>query len=194
MKTKFFIALSLLVLFSVNIKAQEKDRRFGFEINGGLSFATNKFAEGLKPGFGAEGLLHYRFMPHTGVYAGWGANWLSTENETSELNRDYEETGYVVGLQFKHPVAGSSASYLVRAGAIFNHIEVENDNGELLEDTGHGAGLQIAAGMDFKLGSSWSIVPTVKYHSLNRPMNSEGSMIDTKFNYLSVRVGILKMF
>jgi hypothetical protein len=194
MKTKVFMALTMLTIISLVSEAQEKDRRFGFEINGGPSFATNKFADGLRMGFGTEGLFHYRFMPHTGIYAGWGANWLTTENLSSELNRDYEETGYVLGLQFKHPAWGSRASFLVRAGMIYSHIEVENDNGEILEDTGHGAGLQLAAGMDFKLGSSWSLTPFVKYHSLNRPLNSEEGPADSRFSYLSVRVGILKMF
>jgi hypothetical protein len=79
-------------------------------------------------------------------------------------------------------------------GAIYSHIEVENDNAEILEDTGHGTGLQLAAGMDFKLGSSWSLTPFVKYHSLNRPLNTEAGTADTRFSYLSVRIGILKMF
>lgn len=194
MKTKVFIALLLMSLVPLAGTAQEKDSKFGIELNGGLSFAMNKFAESLKPGFGAEALFHYRFMPHTGVYAGWGANWLSTENPDSEPNRDYEETGYVLGVQFKHPIQGSRSSYFVRAGVLYNHIEVENDNKETLDDTGHGPGLQLAAGMDINLGSSWHLAPYVQYQSLKRPLYSEGSQMDTRFSHLSLRVGILKMF
>ena len=145
-------------------------------------------------GFGFDGTLHYRFMPFTGVYAGWGENWFSTETSSSETNRDYEETGYVLGLQFKYPLRDSRSSLFLRAGALYNHIEVENDNGDITVDTGHGPGFQLATGIDIKLGSSWSLTPVIKYNDLTRSLNTEGSSVDIRYNYLSVRIGILKMF
>ena len=194
MKTKALIALALATIISVTVFAQEKERRFAFELSGGPSMATREFADGLRVGFGFDGTFHYRFMPHTGIYGGWGENWFSTETSFSEANMDFEETGYVLGLQFKHPLEGSSSSYFLRAGALYNHIEVENENGDITGDTGHGPGLQLAAGIDIRLGSTWSLTPVVKYNALSRTLNSEGGTLDIRYNYLTVRIGILKMF
>ena len=82
-------------------------------------------------------------------------------------NTDFEETGYVIGLQFKHPVDGFLSSYYLRAGALYNHIEVENDNGDIIGDTGHGLGFQLAAGVDIPLGAKWSLTPGVKYNAVS---------------------------
>jgi len=133
-------------------------------------------------------------MSNIGIYAGWGKNWLSSETTSSDTNKDYEESGYVLGLQFLQPIKSSNYSYFLRAGALYNHVEVENDNGDITEDTGHGLGLQMAAGMDINLGSSWSLTPVVKYNSMLQYLNSDGGSIGINYNYLSVRIGILKMF
>jgi len=194
MKTKGFIALAMSTALSLNSTAQEKEKRFGLEIAGGPSFATSEFAEGLRMGFGFDGTFHYRFMPYTGIYAGWGENWFTTETSSSETNRDYEETGYVLGLQFKHHFKGSRSSYFLRAGALYNHIEVENDNGDILEDTGHGPGFQLAGGIDISLGSGWSLTPGVKFNSLSRETEYEGASKQLEYKYVSARIGILKRF
>ncbi|MBE0675957.1 MAG: porin family protein [Bacteroidales bacterium] len=190
MKAKLLSVLAFTMVLTVSATAQESSKKWGFELSGGPSFATSDFAVGLKPGFGTDGAFHYSFLPRFGVYAGWGANWISSENTDSELNRDYEETGYVLGLQFRQPIGTSKSAYFLRAGALYSHIEVENDNGDILEDTGHGFGVQLAAGMEFELGSSWSISPVVKHHFLSRDHNGA----DTDFNYLTVRLGIMKRF
>ncbi len=194
MKTKVFIAMAMLALFSTTTDAQEKEKRFGLEVSGGPSFATREFADGLRMGYGVEGTIHYRFMPFTGIYAGWGENWFSTETSSSDNNRDYEETGYVLGLQFKYPIKGSRASFFLRAGALYNHIEVENDNGDILEDTGHGPGYQLAGGIDVSLGSGWSLTPGIKFNSLSRETEFEGASGQLDYQYISARIGIMKRF
>ena len=194
MKTRVFIAMAMLALFSTTTDAQEKEKRFGLEVSGGPSFATREFAEGLRMGYGVEGTIHYRFLPFTGIYAGWGENWFSTETSSSDNNRDYEETGYVLGLQFKYPIKGSRASFFLRAGALYNHIEVENDNGDILEDTGHGPGYQLAGGIDVSLGSGWSLTPGIKFNSLSRETEFEGASGQLDYQYISARIGIMKRF
>lgn len=195
MKAKLFIVFTMCAALSLNSAAQDRESRFGFELSGGPSFATSEFAEGIRMGFGFDGAFHYRLLNYTGVYAGWGANWFTTETSSSNTNRDYEETGYVLGLQFMHPIKDDRSSYFLRAGVLYNHIEVENDNGDILEDTGHGPGFQLAAGVSFDLGSAWSIAPVMKFNYLTRPLDSEeNSAVDTNFNYITLRIGIQKMF
>jgi len=194
MKTKVLLTLTLSVILSLGALAQEKDKRFAFEISGGPSFPTSEFVEGIKIGFGFEGIFQYRFLPHTSVYGGWGANWLSTELANSDNNMDYEETGYVLGLDFRHPIGDSRMAYYLRAGALYNHIETENEEGEIINDTKHGPGFQLAGGLDFNLGNNWSLTPGLKFNYLSRETDYEGTPTQLDYQYISVRIGIAKKF
>ncbi len=195
MKTKGLIVCALVALIAFNGVAQEKEKRFGFEISSGASVATKKLGgEKVNPGFGFEGILHYRFMPHTGIYGGWGWNRFGADNSFAGTDVCFEETGYVFGLQFKHPVGTSALSYYVRGGGLYNHIETENADGDIINDTKHGLGYQLAGGIDLNLGSNWSLTPGIKFNSLSRETEFEGASKQMDLNYLSVRVGILKKF
>jgi len=193
MKTKGLIAI--LVLLSVSSFAQQKEKRLGFELSGGASFATKDLYDAeLKTGLGFEGILHYRFMPYTGIYAGWGWNKFSANESFAGKNMDFEETGYMLGLQFKHPFGTSPVSYYLRAGGLYNHIEIENKEGDITEDTGHGFGWQVAGGVDIPFGRNWSITPGVKFNSLTKYLDIEGTSTQLDMDYISVRVGVLKNF
>lgn len=194
MKTKVFLALTLSVILSVGALAQEKDKRFAFDISGGPSFPTSEFVMGIRMGFGFECTFQYRFMPFTGVYGGWGANWLSTESANSENNMDYEETGYVMGLDFRHPIGSSNLSYYVRAGALYNHIETENSDGDIIVDSGHGLGFQLAGGLDYNLGKNWSLTPGLKFNSLLSDTELEGVTKQIKYQYIAAKIGLSKKF
>ena len=98
----------MIVFLSMSSFAQESEKRFGFEFNSGVSIATKKIGDAsLKPGFGFEGLFHYRFLPHLGVYAGWGWNRFGADQSFAGKDVCFEETGYVVGLNFNHPIGTS---------------------------------------------------------------------------------------
>jgi opacity protein-like surface antigen len=195
MKTKGLIAFVMFAILSLNGIAQESEKRFGFELGSGASFATSQLAgTSLKTGFGFEGIFHYRFMPHAGIYGGWGWNKLAANNSFAGSDVCFEETGYVLGLQFKHPVGSMPLSYYLRAGGLYNHIEVENADGDIIGDTGHGFGFQLAAGIDYSLGKNWSLTPGVKFNSLSRDLEMGGTTTKLNLNYVSVRVGILKRF
>ena len=191
MKTKVCFLFVLFAIVSITGKAQENPRRFGFEISGGPSMATREILSGkLQNGFGVEGIIHYRLMSFTGVYGGWGWNRFSSNGSFAGNNSDFEETGYVIGLQFKHPIPGFSSSYYLRAGALYNHIEIENEDGMIIYDSGHGFGWQLAGGVDIRLGSNLSFTPGVKYNALNCEVDNEGVTIPIKYHYLSLRAGL----
>lgn len=58
----------MVVVFALSSFAHKSEKRFGYELNSGLSVATKEIADaGLNPGFGFEGIIHYRFMPHLGL-------------------------------------------------------------------------------------------------------------------------------
>ncbi|PKP48288.1 MAG: opacity protein [Bacteroidetes bacterium HGW-Bacteroidetes-1] len=195
MKTKGLFTLAVLALLSLNSIAQENEKRFGFELSTGASWATSKPGDAkLNTGFGFEGIFHYRFMPHTGVYAGWGWNRFGADNSFVGTDVCFEETGYVFGLQYEHPIEAMPLSYYFRAGGLYNHIEIENADGDIIGDTGHGLGFQLAAGIDYALGKNWSITPELKFNYLSGDVEMEGVSTTLNHNYISLRVGFVKRF
>jgi len=195
MKTNVLVLAAIFSLLTIGSFAQENEKRFGVELSGGVSFATRKLSNiKLQPGFGFEGLFHYRFITHLGVYGGWGWNRFGSDNSFAGQDICFEETGYVFGLQFKHLIGESPVKYYLRAGGLYNHIETENAEGEIINDTGHGLGYQLAGGVDINLGSNWSLTPGVKFNSLSRDTEFEGISKQFNLNYISLRVGILKKF
>lgn len=186
----------LLLLFSIKGIAQEREPRFGIELGGGASFATKKIDDAkLKVGFGFEGMLHYRILSHFGVYAGWGWNKFSSANSFVGSNADFEETGYMFGLQFKHPIGSSPISFYLRGGGLYNHIEIESKNGDLVKDTKHGLGWQVAGGVNVPLKGKWSLNAGVRFNSLTRKnVDFESIKRDIALNYLGVRIGIQRLF
>lgn len=195
MKTFRTLILLTLTLISLNSRAQNADNKFSFEFNIGPSLAISDIGgTDLKPGAGFEALFSYRFMPHVSAYAGWGWNRFASDEAFSGANADFEETGYIFGLQFSHPVNDSRLSLLLRLGGLYNHIEIENNSGDITYDTGHGLGLQAAAGVEYRFGESWSLSPIVKFHTLSRDLDVDGANTDLDLRYLGLRVGIIKRF
>lgn len=194
MKTKGLV-LTMLLLAALGSFAQEKQKRFGFELNTGISMATKQIeGASMKTGFGFEGILHYRFMQYLGVYAGWGWNRFGADNSYAGSDVCFEETGYIIGLTFKHPIASSKFAYDLRVGALYNHIETENADGDIIDDTGHGLGFQLAGGINVDLGKNWSLTPGVKFNYLSRNTEFAEANIQLDHQYISARIGIMKRF
>ena len=105
-----------------------------------------------------------------------------------------EETGYIFGLQFKQNLPGSPVSCFVRGAGLYNHLETENSDGNVISDSGHGLGWQVAGGFDIPLSTKWSITPGVKFNTLRRDTEYEGISHELNHRYVSVRVGFLRRF
>lgn len=187
--TFLFVTAFLLALFG-SIEAQN---RWSAEFRPGVSFPTEDLEDfELKTGFGFELTAGYRFLEHLHAYAGWSYNTFSFEDSDSDL----DETGYTFGFQFIHPLGTSeSLSYLLRAGATYNHLELEDNDGDLINDSGHGLGYQLEAGLDYNLGNNWSLRPTLRYRSLSRDLEIiNNQSVEVDLNYLSFGLGISKTF
>lgn len=89
-------------------------------------------------------------------------------------------------MQFMHPFSRSKLSYVLQAGGLFNYLEVEDNDGDIIADSGHQLGWQIGAGLAIPLGNRWHVLPSIRYRSL--PGDIEGSGVNTSadLNYLSV--------
>lgn len=195
MKTKTFLSIMLAILVSATTFAQDNEKRFGVELNGDVSFVSSDLAgANLNTGLGFETILQYRFMPFTSVYGGWGYSHFNADDSFAGSDTDFEQTGYILGLQFKHPIKTSPVSYFLRAGLLYSHIEMENNNGEIISDTGHGVGWQAAAGIEIALGKNWSLAPGLKYNWLSGETDFENAKYQLDHRTVSAQIGIIKRF
>ena len=188
--------LSFAVFFimaSTTILAQEK---WAVELRPNLNFPTEKIGEThLKTGFGVEFAINYKFMEHLGAYAGWGWNQFKSDTSGNESDTDFEETGYTFGLQFIHPLGTSEKlSYLARVGGIYNHVEIENTEGNISEDSGHGLGWELGIGVQYDFGNAWLLRPQIGYRSLTGDFDIIGAKVDFDLNYVAFGVGLAKGF
>ncbi|HET7117945.1 MAG TPA: outer membrane beta-barrel protein [Hanamia sp.] len=178
----------LLLAFSNNAVAQKK---WSIEARPGVNFVTKDLGDAkLKTGFGIEGTVNYRFMPHLSAYAGWGWNKFAADESFAGTKNDFEETGYTFGLQFIHPFETGKLSYLVEVGGIYNHIEVENNNGDIIADSGHGLGWQAGVGLLIPVGEHFSLTPAVRYRALSRNIRIGEAKTAVDLNYVSVGIGL----
>ena len=161
------------------------------EFRSGGTFLTKNIGDAdLGQGLGFEGTLAYRFMPHLAAYAGWSWNHFGAKQSFAGPDASFEETGYAFGFQFIHPIGESSFNYLVRFGGTYNHIEIENNDGDLIIDSGHGLGWQAEAGFMIHLSENFSLLPSVRYRSLSRDIDINNVSTSVVLNYVSVGVGL----
>ena len=195
MKTKTILIAIFMLGFIFYSTAQENEKRFGVEINGDVSFATSEISGAkLNTGLGFETILQYRFMPYTSVYGGWGWNNFNADESFAGPDVDFEETGYILGLQFKHPMGNSPVAYFVRGGLLYNHIETENNDGEIVSDSGHGIGWQVAGGIEVDMGKNWSLAPGLKYNNLSGETKFDGTNYEFNHRNVALRIGVVKRF
>jgi len=161
------------------------------EFRPGLNFPTSDFGNNdIKVGFGFELTGAYKIMPHLAAYAGWGLNEFKGEDVYLTDSITFRETGYTFGFQIIHPIGTSSFSYIARAGAIYNHIEMENITADSTTDTGHGLGWQVGAGVDYEFAPNLAFRPMLRYRSLLRDVTMENVSSELKLNYISFGIGL----
>ncbi len=190
---KITLVSMILVMLSSTLFAQNK---WSAELRPNIDFPTKDIGDiEPKTGFGFEVAVSYNFMEHLGAYVGWGYNTFKTTSNITEFDNDVDMTGYTFGLQFIHPfVEGSKLSYLIRAGGIYNHLEFEDSDGDIFEDTGHGLGYEFGAGIDYNFSGTWHLRPQIGYRALSREIDFDDVKVDVDLNYISFGVGIVKTF
>ena len=78
----------------------------------------------------------------------------------------------------------------MNGGAVYNHIEAEDENGDIFADSGHGWGWQAGAGIAIPFGTNFRLVPGVRYQSLSRTLTVDNKGTPIDLNYLSVNAGL----
>lgn len=193
--TKLIMAAVALGVFMAPSPAVAQ-QRFAFELRGGAALPTQDIgSDDLETGFGFEGTLRYRFLPHFGVYAGW--DWMHFNPETSFAGADidFEETGYAFGVRFEHPFGeGAPLAGWIRAGGTYDHLELEDAAGDIIADSGHGLGFEAGAGVVLDVGDRLSLTPGVRYRALSRDVEIGTATTEVDLRYVALEVGLVVHF
>lgn len=170
--------------------------RWSVDVRGGAAFPVQDFGvDELDIGVGFEGTIGYRVMPHLGIYAGWDWFHFEADRALTLLQVDVEETGYAFGLLFEHPLELlGSPSIWVRAGGTYNHIEIENDAGDITADSGHGMGFEAGVGVALRMGEGWYLTPGARFRMLSEEFVVAGTPTDVDLSYVALEVGVSRRF
>jgi hypothetical protein len=195
-QSKIYVAMALSILIFSNTGFAQTQKRFNINVRPAVNFPTKKLGDAtLNVGFGFEGTIAYWFIPNLSVYAGWGWNKFQADKSFAGNSIDVVETGYRAGLQFRYPIGSSKIQYLIGAGALYNHIEIENENGDLVNDyDGHDFGWQAEGGIVVPLGERFNLTPTVRYQSLMTATKIGSVNTPVDLNYISGGVSLSFLF
>jgi len=195
MKREISLISIIGIVLMLTAQMADAQSRISWELRTGVDFATQELGNAdLNTGFGFDGILSYRFMPHTSVFGGWGWHRFTSDDSFAGTNMDFEETGYTFGLEYLHPLGNTNLDFYLRGGGIYNHIEAENNDGDIAADSDHGLGWQIEGGLAFDLGNRWILKPGVRYRSLSRDIDVGNTTTDVDLTVFNTSIGISRTF
>jgi opacity protein-like surface antigen len=182
------IALCIAPLLVTSLQAQE---RWTIEVRGGAAIPTAKLnGTELSTGAGLGATAAYRVAPHLHVYGGWDWYRFPADQSFIGADRDFEQTGYTYGLRFVHPVHDKSAvSYMVHAGGLYTHIEIESNPSGTTLDTGHGPGWEAGAGLSIALTPRYQLTPAVRYRAQSRDFKVGTTTFSGDLRYVAFELG-----
>lgn len=163
------------------------------ELRGGAAFPTDDLGEAsLNTGGGAGFGVHAVLLPRLGVYAGWDLMRFSTDSPFAGAQYDVENTGYVLGLEFGHPITGRIGSW-ARAGGMYGHIELE-DRDDVVADSGHEFGWEAGVGLNVVIGSGFALLPGVRYRMLSVDLTDGADDVPVDLSYVTAEIGFRYTF
>lgn len=196
MKTPIRVALTLAIFtLAASASAQE---RWAFELRGGAAFPTQDMVGDLGTGNGVAlgGAFAYSLMPHLGAYLGWDWMHFNPENSFAGADVDFEGTGYVAGLRFQHPVSDAVPfDVWARGGVRYDHLELENADGDLIAGTDREVGFDVGAGVAVTVAERWSVTPGVRYRAISHDVQIAPNTTEkADFRHVVVDVGVAYRF
>jgi len=186
-----FIAIATLLTVSATTAQAQSAGAFSLELRGGAGVPTSELgSRDLNPGVNLEFTANLQVMPHLNLYAGWDWANFALKQDLGSYS-DVEDTGYAFGARFFTPSLGPVTPWL-RAGGVYDHIEVEGDADTDALSADHTLGWEAGAGAAIALGESWSLLPGVRYRSFSPELDVLGGEVD--MNYVTFDIGIAKTF
>ena len=192
MRRSVLTALVVCVIGTAHI-AHAQDRWI-VELRGGATQATDTFTTtDLKVGGGFEGTVGVRVAPGAFVYGGWDWQHHRAKSPLFGRTADVEDTGYVFGLRVVAPVS-SPVKPWARGGALYNHVEIEDEDGSLVADSEHTWGWEIGGGLDLSFGGSWSLTPGLRYRRFEPDVRVGTRHTPATLGYMTYDVGVAWTF
>lgn len=175
--------------------ASQEESRWSWETRFGVNTPIDDLGPAeLETGIGFEASILYRLQPGVSAYFGWGWDRFESDGGLTGQTEDIEETGYNFGLQLMGPLGNRNLDYFLRLGGIFNHIELEDNDGDIVADSDHGLGWQVGAGLVFSMGDSWRLTPGVRFQTLSRDLAVNEVRRDVELEYLEFGIGLSRSF
>ena len=193
MRHLVILAATTLLVSATPLAAQQ---RVSADLRIAVATPTEKLSGAdLDPGMGLGATIAVRLQPHLHVYGGWDWMRFRADHSFAGAKMDFEETGYTLGLRFEHPIRETSRfSYRVEAGATYKHIEVENEDGDIIADSDHGAGFEAGAGLLTPLAGSFKLTTMLRYRSLARDFTVANTTSSGSLRYGALEIGITRRF
>ncbi|HSJ15782.1 MAG TPA: outer membrane beta-barrel protein [Longimicrobiales bacterium] len=171
-------------------QAQEAGR-FSLDLRSGAVLPTADLgASALNPGMGLGLVANLQVMPHLNLYAGWDWARFTLEQDLGPFE-DMDVTGYSFGARFFAPSLGSVTPWL-RAGGVYDHIELEGDDRDDRVSADHTLGWEAGVGAAVPLGGRWALLPGVSYRSFSPELDEIGGKAYVR--YLTIDIGISATF
>jgi hypothetical protein len=188
------ITLTVALMFAVGAGAAQAQGPFGLELRGGGALPTADLGDAsLSAGFGFGIAGSYRLLPHLGAYVGWDWHRMATDRAFLGDDYDVEDTGYAFGMQFQHPLVRGIGGW-ARAGGLYNHIELEDDEGTIVADSGHELGWELGGGFSIPLGQRLALTPGARYRTFSATLEVDQVDVPVDLSYVALEVGLTWTF
>ncbi|MGE3513152.1 MAG: outer membrane protein [Vicinamibacterales bacterium] len=189
-----FVILALIAITAAAPARAQAQGPWTLEVRAGGSVPTGSFAgTDLEAGVGFEGSLGYRFAPGLSLFGGWDWQHRQAEDPLFGRAEDVEDTGYVYGLRFVTPGSATAKPFL-RVAGLWNHVELEDEEGELVADSEHTWGFEVGGGLDVSLSESWSLTPGVRYRRFEPAVRFGAAETEARLSYVTFDVGFAWRF
>ena len=196
MKSLIRIALlAAIPAFATSVSAQQP---WTVELRGGAAFPTVDMVGDLGTGNGVaiEGAVTYDFLPFLGVFVGWDWVGFTPEESFAGTDIDFEGTGYLAGLRYERAVTDALPFEVwLRTAVRYDHLELENDAGDIVAGTDRDVGLDVGLGLAFAINESWVVTPGVRYRAITHDVQTSPRQTDeAEFRHVIADVGIAYRF
>lgn len=169
-------------------------QRFTADIRPIVATPTRLAGADLEVGIGFGATLAMQLQPHLHVYGGWDWLQFGSNNSFGGLHHDFGETGYTFGLRFEHPLGDASPMrYRLEGGGTYKHVEIEDEDGDIVADSKHSPGFEFGMGLLWPAGETWRVGTTVRYRSLHPDFTGSATTSGT-LRYMGLEMGVSRRF
>ncbi len=181
------------VLISIPVVSQAEEG-WQWELASDVAFPAGRLGPAkLEPGPGFDATVSYGLTPRLGTYFSWNWHSFRADDALTGSKTDVNESGFVLGLQWRERFAQTGFDYRLRGGVSFNQIELE-DGRRIISETKHGAGWEFGAALLVPLVGHWVLTPSVRYRSLSRNLATLSQNYPVDLRYHTVGVGVSLRF